>query len=86
MKKVLVLLIFLLAGAVWVSGCSKSKPQAVPEPTVSEPAELPELEQNLIYKTNVTKPTPPPDYSFKESENTFQTIPEEEVKKQPHND
>ena len=65
----------LWVGTLLMHGCSKKpEPVPVPESQTAVPEVLPELEQN---KYVPPEPIPPPDYSFKESENSLEEVPED---------
>lgn len=78
MKKLLSAAGSLLLVLVMIQGCSDKK-EKTPLPAAQQevPAELPVLEQNLIYQTN-RPPDPEPDYSFTPVDNEIEEAPSDE--------
>jgi|GEM_PF-5633275 len=75
-SKTLALLVILTSFSLWGSGCSKQEPP--PAPVVeAQPTELPELEQNTLYRTNLPEPALPlvKDTSFTETEDDLEEPP-----------
>lgn len=64
-----VVILLLLSINTGGSGCSKKEPASSPPPEI-DPTELPELEQNTLYRTNLPPMALPPvkDTSFTEIE------------------
>lgn len=76
MKSKLALLLIFAAAVSWFGGCSKQAPQETPAVNAPDSEQLPELEQNAIFKFNAPE-IPKPDFSHEEAKNELQEVPQD---------